>query len=52
MSQSTRVAADIVENRPGVRAPTPRAPAITCAPSLRAQVFAQLTRMLAQLAQS
>ena len=50
MSQSTIAAPDVVDNRSGARPPAPP-PAAVCAPGLRARVFAQLTRMLAELAQ-
>lgn len=51
MSQSTIAAPKSVEKRQGMREPAPPAPAIARAPSMRARVFTQLMRMLAQLAQ-
>jgi hypothetical protein len=51
MSQFTIAAPDVVDNRSGARPPEPPPPADACAPDLWARVFAQLTRMLAQMAQ-
>ena len=51
MSQSTIAVPDVVEKRFGARPPAPPLPAVSRAPDLRARVFAQLTWMLAQMAQ-
>lgn len=50
MSQSTIAAPQSAESRTETRAPTPPVSASVLAPGLRTRVFAQLTRMLAQLA--